>query len=231
MNFKNFNIPFTLLGNAFKHVLKLIKKSFLKSYLQSKYPNCRLFDNVEIDRDSNLSKYNVLFSNVKLISSSIGAHSYIQANSIVSSTEIGKFCSIAMNTFIGLPQHALSSFSTHPAFYLKNTPLVKTFSNLDEFDTTERTFIGNDVWVGHAALIMSGIRIGHGAVVGAGAVVTKDVPDYAIVVGVPAKILRYRFDKVTIKKLVDSKWWDNEDDWLRKNYKTILPCDLKDRLE
>ena len=103
MNIKSLNIPFTFLGNAFKHVLKLIKKSFLKSYLQIKYPNCRLFDNVEIDRESNLSKYNVLFSNVKVISSSIGAHSYIHANSIVSSAEIGNFCSIAMNTFIGLP--------------------------------------------------------------------------------------------------------------------------------
>ncbi len=228
MNFSTLNIPFILLTNAFKHTVSLLKKSLLKSCFQAKYPNCRLFDNVEIDKESTLSNYNVLFSNVKVMSSSIGAHSYLQANSIVSNTDVGKFCSIAMNTYIGLPQHALSCFSTHPAFYLKNTPLAKTFSDIDNFETFKRTHIGNDVWIGHGALIMSGISIGHGAVIGAGAVVTKDVPDYAVVIGVPATVIKFRFDNETIKYLLEFKWWDKEDDWLQSNYKTILSGDFKD---
>lgn len=69
-------------------------------------------------------------------------------------------------------------------------------------------YIGNDVWIGRGVMIKNGIKIGNGAIIGAGAVVTKDVPDYAIVGGVPAKIIRYRFDENTIKLLLESKWWD-----------------------
>jgi len=222
MIFRILNLPVVLLNNFYKSTVSSIRKYLLKLYIQTKYPHCRLFDRVEMDLESRLSKYNVIFSNVKIISSSIGAHTYLQENSIVMNSEIGKFCSIAMNTFIGLPQHSLSCFSTHPAFYLNNSPLIKKFSDDNDFITSKRTHIGNDVWIGHGALIMNGVRIGDGAVIGAGAVVTKDVPDYAIVVGTPAKILRHRFDKTTINKLIESKWWDNEDDWLKKNYKTLL---------
>jgi acetyltransferase-like isoleucine patch superfamily enzyme len=222
------NIPFIFLINAFMHLVIIFKKSLFKSYLKVKYHNCKLFDNVEVDRESMLSNYNVIFSNVKIMKSSLGVHSYLQENSIVLNSDIGKFCSIAMNVFIGLPQHEQSCFSTHPSFYLKNTPLIKTFSEKDCFQSAKRTFVGNDVWIGHGALIMSGVRIGHGAVVGAGAVVTKDVPDYAVVVGVPAKVIKFRFDSETIKYLLESKWWDKEDDWLQNNYKTILPGDLRD---
>ena len=70
------------------------------------------------------------------------------------------------------------------------------------------TYIGNDVWIANDVNIISGVRIGNGAVIAAGAVVTKDIPDYAIVGGVPAKLIRYRFDRVTIDRLLNSKWWD-----------------------
>jgi hypothetical protein len=76
---------------------------------------------------------------------------------------------------------------------------------LSEFDP--HTEIGNDVWIGDRAFIMAGVRIGDGAVVAAGAVVTKDVPPYAVVGGVPARIIKYRFDQPTVDKLLELKWW------------------------
>jgi serine acetyltransferase len=81
----------------------------------------------------------------------------------------------------------------------------------------EEVVIGNDVWVGAGAVILPGIKIGHGAIIGAGAVVTKDVPDYAIVTGVPAKILRYRFDEAIIDRLLKLQWWSLEKSVIKKN--------------
>ena len=85
-----------------------------------------------------------------------------------------------------------------------------------EFDGILRTVIGNDVWIGKRAIIKAGVKIGDGAVVGAGAVVTKDVPPYAIVAGVPAKIIKYRFDEDTIAQLLKTKWWNLSDEELEK---------------
>ena len=171
-----------------------------------------------MDERSILGNYNVLFNNVQILSSVIGDHTYVQENSIISDTEVGKFCSIAMGVSVGVPQHSLSSVSSHPAFYLRNTPLAKTYSDRDMFTTSKRTFIGHDVWIGQNALIMSGLRIGVGAVIGAGAVVTRDVPAYAVVGGVPAQIIKYRFDEKLRNDLLASKWWDLPEEWLKNNY-------------
>ena len=75
----------------------------------------------------------------------------------------------------------------------------------------KKVTIGNDVWIGHGAVINQGVSIGTGAIIGSNAVVTKDVPPYAVVAGVPAKILKYRFDDDTIKLLLKSKWWNMDD--------------------
>ena len=78
--------------------------------------------------------------------------------------------------------------------------------------------IGNDVWIGSHSLLLGGIRIGDGAVIAAGAVVTHDVPDYAVVGGVPAKIIKYRFDRMTIQRLQDSKWWNLSIEEVKKSF-------------
>ena len=78
--------------------------------------------------------------------------------------------------------------------------------------------IGNDVWIGSHSLLLGGIRIGDGAVIAAGAVVTHDVPDYAVVGGVPAKIIKYRFDRMTIQRLQDSKWWNLSIEEVKKRF-------------
>lgn len=126
---------------------------------------------------------------------------------------IGKFCSIGPDVIILLGgEHNPNLISTYPFnffikefSYLKGHPKIKGDIN-----------IGNDVWIGQGAVILSGVNIGDGAVIGANAIVTKDVPDYAIVVGNPAEVIRYRFDKETIKKLEKIKWWDFKEDKLVK---------------
>lgn len=207
-----------LLKNLMLSLKALLHAPINLTRLQKKFPTCRFHLGATIDKESILGNYNVIFNDVSVINSILGDHTFIQKNSIVSNSKIGKFCSIAMNVNIGLAQHAMDKISSHPAFYLQNTPLIKTFSNNDAFMTMRSVIIGHDVWIGQNVLIMGGITIGTGAVVGAGAVVTKDVPEYAIVVGVPAKIVGYRFRSDIIADVIKSKWWNKPNQWLKENH-------------
>jgi acetyltransferase-like isoleucine patch superfamily enzyme len=206
------------LQNIFECVNATLRSAVLRAGLQQKNPSCRIYSGVMVDERSALGTYNVLFSNVKILSSVIGDHTYVQENATICDAEVGKFCSIAMGASIGVPQHQLSSVSSHPAFYLRNTPLAKTYSDQDMFRTFHKTFIGHDVWIGQNAIIMNGLRVGIGAVIGAGAVVTRDVPAYAVVGGVPAQIIKYRFDEKLRNDLLGSKWWDMPEEWMENNY-------------
>ena len=183
----------------------------------SAHQTSKVYSGVCVDSLSKIGRYNVLFPKCTLINSSIGDHTYIQKESMLFMCDVGKYCSIAMKVYVGLPQHELSMVSSHPAFYLRDTPLVKIYSKQNIGIPHARTLLGNDVWIGHGALIMSGITIGNGAVIAAGAVVTVDIPDYAIVGGVPAKLIRYRFDKDTISSLLLTKWWDLDEEWIENH--------------
>lgn len=129
---------------------------------------------------------------------------------------IGAFTSIAVNCTIASFKHPLNMVSTHPAFYLKNRGFIKE-DNHEVLNEQKKNYIGNDVWIGADVTILPGIRINDGAVIGAGAVVTKDVPSYAIVVGIPAHIIRYRFDKNVRKRLQEIAWWDWNDEQIKEN--------------
>ena len=189
----------------------------MRRKLRRTCPTSRIYQDVAIDEKSMLGHYVVLFNGVAIHNSSIGDHTYVQKNSMINDADIGKFCSIAGGVCLGLPQHVVGTVSSHPAFYLKDTPLVKTYSDHNYFDTSTRTTVGHDVWIGQNALIMSGVRIGIGAVVGAGAVVTRRVEDYEIVAGVPAKHIRYRFDEKIRNDLLESKWWEMSENWREDN--------------
>ena len=146
----------------------------------------------------------------------LGRHSYIVGYLNLSSTgwekiEIGNFCSIAhnvtMNTDCG---HDYTKISTFP---------FNQLMGIGESGCTHRGVIkvGNDVWIGTGAVIMPGVTIGDGAVIGAYCVVAKDIPPYAVVVGNPCQIKKYRFSDDKIKELLKLKWWDKDDNWIKEN--------------
>lgn len=140
---------------------------------------------------------------------SIGDHSYCSSGAVLfNGTSIGRFCSIGYNVQIGCPEHPLNFLSTSPAVYRKSA--ASAYLDWPKDDILDPVVIENDVWIGSNAVILHGVRIGNGAVVAAGAVVTKDVPDFAVVGGVPAKILRKRFDAEAEAKIGESKWWEKE---------------------
>ena len=139
-------------------------------------------------------------------------------------TEIGAFTSIATNVNISLGNHPTDRVSTHPFFYLKEFGFRDT-SMPEVAPKNKKTTIGHDVWIGRDATLMTNVTIGTGAVVAAGAVVINDVPPYAIVGGVPAKIIRYRFDEKTIEKLLEIQWWAWPDEELRKNIDVFLDAE------
>ena len=135
--------------------------------------------------------------------------------------KIGRYCSFGEDVQVGRHSHPMHWFSTSPFFYQKydsilGLPIPPKFNfnfQADFISTSlptklKQTVIGNDVWIGHGAFILPGINIGHGAVIAAMSVVTKDVPAYAIAAGNPAKIIRYRFEDEHIKSLLEIKWWE-----------------------
>ncbi len=131
---------------------------------------------------------------------SIGNGTYTGEFCIIKYCTIGKFCSISWNVSIGGANHLINRLSSAPLHRVFTCPTEKYKSFSDE-----NVVIGNDVWIASGVTILRGVTVGDGAVIGAGAVVTEDVPPYAVVVGVPAKILKYRFDRKTIDELMAIK--------------------------
>lgn len=136
---------------------------------------------------------------------------------------IGKFCSIACGAkfIFTSANHSLKSLSTYP-FPIFFEEWGLDVSNItDAWDNKGDIIVGNDVWIGYEAVILSGVTIGDGAIVGSRAVVTKDIPPYTIFGGVPAKPIRKRFDDVTIARLLELKWWDWSEERIKANLKII----------
>ena len=136
---------------------------------------------------------------------------------------IGKFCSIACGAkfIFTSANHSLKSLSTYPfPIFFEEWDLDVT-NITDAWDNKGNIIIGNDVWIGYEAVILSGVTIGDGAIIGTHAVVTKDVPPYTIVGGVPAKPIRKRFNDKTIARLLELKWWDWPEERIKANLEII----------
>lgn len=150
----------------------------------------------------------------------IGPYSEIDAN-------IGRFTSIApfVRTNRGIHPYTYPYATTCPMFFSTRQQNGNTFADRMMFgEIKEKVNIGSDCWIGENVFLTGGITIGDGAVVLAGAVVTKDVPSYAIVGGVPAKVIKYRYDEETIRFLLDFKWWNKDIKWLREHWELL--CDI-----
>lgn len=167
-----------------------------------------------------ISKIKIRFSNFtnqNIVSGKIGHNTVIQKNTMVDSESIigdecyintfckvtkaiiGNYCAIGSNVVIGPGEHDINELSIAGLLYKENT-----YNEL----TSKPCTIGNGVWIGTYVIIKRGVKIGNCAVIGAHSVVTKDVPDFAIVVGVPAKVIRFRFNNEIQKKIIDSNWWN-----------------------
>jgi phosphonate metabolism protein (transferase hexapeptide repeat family) len=172
-------------------------------------------------RDSRLGAYTEVGARTILLEVELGDYSYVVNDSDIAYTTIGKFCSIAAMTRINPGNHPMHRASQSHFSYRASTYFPGE-SDEAEFFAWRRSHagtIGHDVWIGHGAIVLPGRRIGTGAVVAAGAVVTKDVLDYTIVGGNPARVIRQRFPDATAARLQRLAWWN----WSHEQLRSALP--------
>jgi acetyltransferase-like isoleucine patch superfamily enzyme len=168
-------------------------------------------------------KHASLGEGVRVNNSELGNHTYLSAGCLINNTSFGKFCSVGSGVKTGLGIHpAADNISTHPAFYSLRKQSGKTFVTQQHSKEEEKVKIGHDVWIGANAIVLDGITIGNGAIIAAGAVVTKDVAPFEIVGGVPAKHIRFRFSPEEIDAIEKSAWWNQDEIWLKKNAVNFL---------
>ena len=177
-----------------------------------------LFKDISIfafwDKSSTFTRYTSLQRKAKLMNSHVERTSRICINTELFNTTVGKFTIIARNCVVGLGAHPTNTLSPHSIFYKRNRWKWHDDWCIDTgFRESDKPIvIGNGVWIGMRCLILDGVTIGDGAIVAAGAVVTKDVPPFAVVGGVPARVLKYRFSHEIIDRLLEIKWWNLPDE-------------------
>ncbi len=210
-----------------------IKKEIYYFYLKYKWKRILLLGKKSyIDKNSTFEGKNKICDNT-YFKGKMGYGSYIGSNSFFLG-KIGRFTSIAGKCWVVVGRHPYKSpfATTCPMFFslLKQNGYTFTNSQLyNEFKYAESNYfvvIGSDCWIGHDVKLIEGIKIGDGAMVLAGAVVTKDVPPYSIVGGIPAKITGYRYDPETIQFLLKTKWWNHNIKWIEQNWMLMTNISL-----
>lgn len=198
----------------FRSALSYLRRQLRYSALRKKGISVDL--SAIVNDSTTLAGYTTVYREAYVSGCSIGRLSYIGPRAIVTNTDLGSFCSIGSGVRIGPGIHPINWISSHPAFYSNAMQSGRAFVKTKLFNDQMRVTLGHDVWVGANAVILDGLSIGHGAIIAAGAVVTSNVLPYAIVGGVPAKLIRMRFDQKKIDDLLKWQWWDLPLDELEK---------------
>lgn len=198
------------------HIIKINKSS-----------NSDISLKARIDKLSKFEGHNIIKGKASISESNIGYATYIGQSSKFHRTSIGKFCSISSDVKLVAGNHPTSVFvSTHPLFFSNRTFSGLSFDGVNS-DFNEYSFtndkneylceIGNDVWIGQDVIILNGVTIGNGSIIAAGSVVTKDIENYSIVGGVPAKRIKYRFNGEERMYLDKLNWWDKDINWIKNH--------------
>lgn len=203
-----------MIRTVYRNIKNILHYSFIKDK--------KIGNNVATN-NSFLEGKNKIYDNTVFVSSRLGLGSYIGADCYFCGTEIGRYCSIGYQVKVITATHPSRKFvTTHPAFFSLSRQAGFTYTTEQRFQEhkllDERNgisvSIGNDVWIGDEVKIMGGVKIHDGAIIGTRALVTKDVPPYTIVGGVPAKIIGKRFNEVEIEFLLKFKWWNKNESWI-----------------
>lgn len=176
-------------------------------------------------KGSNIHPSSKIESGCNIVNIKMDRHSFCGYDCEIINAEIGSFCSIANNVVIGGGMHPIKWVSTSPVFYEGRDSVKSKFSQ-HKREPVKKTIIQHDVWIGQGAFIKQGITIGTGAVIGMGSVVTKDVLPYSIVGGVPAKLIRKRFEDDMINALLKTEWWNFSEEKLSIYAKCIKNPEL-----
>ena len=167
-------------------------------------------------RASTFGRFCEVGARTKVAESTFGDYAYVVNDSDIIYTDVGKFCSIAAHTRINPGNHPLERVAlSHFTYRSSSYGLGSDDASFFDWRRGFRCVLGNDVWIGHGAVVLPGVKLGNGAAVGAAAVVTKDVPPFAVVVGNPARVLRIRFAAEIVAALQRIAWWDWTHDRLR----------------
>lgn len=173
-------------------------------------------------RDTTLGRYCQVQRNCCLLRAKVGDYTIIEKNAVIHDINIGKYCEISWHCSMGGDNHnyklpSIHHFYWHPAFGFETENETIGGTNFYNKLLSEECSIGNDVWCGSGVTVNRKVRVGDGAILASGCVVTKDVPPYAIVGGVPARVIKFRFDEKTIKRMLKIAWWDWPIDVLKDN--------------